>query len=328
MNEGPLSKLSAPLLALGRFESIVVTGAAGFIGSRLCEVLLEEGHNVRGVDCFTTYYDRSVKERNLSGVLEHPRFHFFERDLATDQLADVVEGAGAVLHLAAMPGLVRSWTDVAAYSHCNIVATARLLEAVTQAGSARFVQISTSSVYGLDATGDETTPLRPASPYGVTKLASENLVRAYESQLGLEAVILRYFSVYGPRQRPDMAYNIFCRSLLNDTEIQVFGDGGAVRSNTFVDDCVRGTIQALACAPSGEVFNIGGGVAITVNEAIEILGNVSGRVPKVVYKPARRGDQRVTIAQFDKATKAFGYQPAVAPTEGLARQWDWALGLA
>lgn len=323
-----MSEISSPLLAPGRFENIIVTGAAGFIGSRLCEVLLEEGHSVRGVDCFTTYYDRTVKERNLAGALAHPHFTFFERDLATDELADLVDGAPAVLHLAAMPGLVRSWTDVAAYSQCNIVATAKLLEAVTQAGQgARFVQISTSSVYGLDATGDETSVLRPASPYGVTKLASENLVRAYESQLGLEAVILRYFSVYGPRQRPDMAYNIFCRALLDDAEIRVFGDGGAVRSNTFVDDCVRGTIQALAAAPAGEVFNIGGGVAITVNEAIDILGAVSGRTPRVVHGPARRGDQRVTIAQFDKATQAFGYQPRVDPAEGLARQWAWHVGL-
>jgi nucleoside-diphosphate-sugar epimerase len=316
------------ILDLDRFNVVVVTGGAGFIGSRVCEMLLAAGHEVRVIDCFTNYYDRAIKERNLTSIRDHAKFTLHELDLATADLAAPIEGASVVLHLAAMPGLVRSWTDVAAYSHCNVVATARLLQAVTDhAPSARFVQVSTSSVYGLDATGDETTVLKPASPYGVTKLAAENLVRAYESQSGLDAIVLRYFSVYGPRQRPDMAYNIFCKALLEDREIHIFGDGSAVRSNTFVDDCARGTLQAIAKAPSGSLYNLGGGVAITVNEALDILGNVSGRTPKVVYEEARRGDQRVTIANFDKATAEIDYHPTITPTEGLALQWAWHAAL-
>jgi nucleoside-diphosphate-sugar epimerase len=305
-------------------QNIVVTGAAGFIGSRMCEVLLDAGHSVRGIDCFTDYYDRSIKERNVSIAREHTGFRFFDADLAVDDLRALTDGCDAVVHLAAMPGLVRSWTDVAGYSQCNVVATAKLLEAVSvHAPSARFIQVSTSSAYGQDATGDETTPPKPISPYGVTKLAAEYLVRAYETQVGLDAVILRYFSVYGPRQRPDMAYNIFCKALLADTEIKIFGDGGAVRSNTYVDDCVQGTIQALMHAPAGELFNIGGGVPITVNDALKILAEVSGRTPRVVHLEPRRGDQRVTIANFDKATNKIGYLPTVTPTEGLAKQWEW-----
>ena len=234
-----------------------------------------------------------------------------------------------MFHLAAMPGLVRSWTDVAAYSHCNVVATAGLLEGlVKHAPRARLVQVSTSSAYGLEATGDETAALRPASPYGVTKVAAEHLVHAYRSQFELDAIVLRYFSVYGPRQRPDMAYNIFCTALLDGSEIKVFGDGSAIRSNTFVDDCVAGTIQAAQLAPSGETYNLGGGVPITVTEAIATLAEVSGRVPNVRHLDKRVGDQSVTIANFDKASKAFGYEPQIGPAEGLARQWQWHLELA
>ena len=314
----------SPSLDLGEVRDVVVTGCAGFIGSRLTELLLDAGCNVRGIDCFTDYYDRGVKDRNLAASRDHERFRFFEADLATADVASAIEGAQAVLHLAAMPGLVRSWSDVAAYSHCNVVATARLLDTVVQvAPSARHVQISTSSVYGLEATGDETAAVHPASPYGVTKLAAEHLVHAYESQFGLESVVLRYFSVYGPRQRPDMAYNIFCRALLNDTEIQVFGDGSAVRSNTFVDDCARGTVQAMVGGRAGETYNLGGGVPITVNEALQVLADASGRTPRIVYKGARKGDQKITVANFDKATRDFGYAPTVAPIDGLARQWEW-----
>ena len=307
-------------------STVVVTGAAGFIGSRLCEVLLEQGRVVRGIDALTDYYDRNIKVRNLEICKSHDRFTWFERDLAVDAIDDIVEGADAVIHLAAMPGLVRSWTDVASYSRCNVVGTASLLEAVARvAPEARVLHVSTSSVYGLEATGDETSSLKPSSPYGITKLAAEQLVAAYRDHFGLEAVVLRYFSVYGPRQRPDMAYNIFCRLLLEGAEIPLFGDGSAVRTNTYVDDCVAGTIGAMDRARSGETYNLGGGVAITVNEAIALLSEVSGRPAKVKRFEPRRGDQLVTVANFSKATRHFGYQPAVAPVEGLAKQWEWHL---
>jgi nucleoside-diphosphate-sugar epimerase len=319
MSEAPES-----LGELATLGPVLVTGAAGFIGSRTVEVLLGLGIEVRGIDVFTDYYDRAIKVRNLANSIDHQRFRFVEADLAAEGWESALEGVRTVIHLAAMPGLVRSWTDVAGYSHCNVVATAALLRAiVAHAPAARLVQVSTSSVYGLEATGDETAELKPASPYGVTKLAAEYLVKAYRAQFELDAIVLRYFSVYGPRQRPDMAYNIFCRALLEDAEIAVFGDGGAIRSNTFVDDCVRGTLQAAQYAPSGETYNIGGGVPITVLEAINTLEQVSGRTARVRHHPPRVGDQRVTIANFDKAARDFGYQPSVAPAQGLALQWQW-----
>jgi nucleoside-diphosphate-sugar epimerase len=307
-----------------KFGRVLVTGAAGFIGSRTSEILLDLGCEVRGIDSFSDYYARGVKEQNLQLALGHERFRFDELDLAADDLNAVVDDVDAVIHLAAMPGLVRSWTDVASYSTANVVGTSRLLECVVaRAPKARFVQISTSSVYGLEATGDETTVLKPASPYGITKLAAEHLIQAYRSQHELDAVVLRYFSVYGPRQRPDMAYNIFCRLLLANEEITIYGDGSAIRSNTFVDDCVKGTIQAMQRAVSGETYNLGGGVPISVNEALAVLAEASGRRPVVRHDAKRRGDQKVTIANFDKATRDFGYQPSITPAEGLARQWEW-----
>src|SRR5215471_16099473 len=189
---------------------VVVTGAAGFIGSHLCEQLLGAGHDVVGIDCFTDYYARELKESNLVDARAHPRFTFEELDLRTAELDPVLDGADAIVNEAAMPGLVRSWHDFDAYQSCNFTALHRLIEACQRRSIGRFVQASTSSVYGANAVGDERQPTRPVSPYGVTKLAAEHLLLAHHESHGLPVVILRYFSIYGPRQRPDMAYRIFC----------------------------------------------------------------------------------------------------------------------
>jgi nucleoside-diphosphate-sugar epimerase len=302
----------------------IVTGAAGFIGSHLCERLLALGHAVIGLDAFTPYYARAVKERNLADALRHPGFRFQALDLRHDPLDAVLADTGAVFHLAATPGLVQSWTDFDAYLGNNVAATQRLLEALRrQPNPARkLIYASTSSVYGLDATGDEGVPTRPASPYGVTKLAGEHLCRAYAEADGLSVVILRYFSVYGPRQRPDMGYHRFIRALLNRQPITVHGDGRQVRGNTYVADCVEATVLALG-APAGEVYNVGGGESASVWDVLRRLEALAGRPALVRQEPARPGDQRQTFADTARIRGQLGWRPRTALAEGLARQWEW-----
>lgn len=304
---------------------VLVTGAAGFIGSHVCERLLADGNEVVGVDAFTAYYARSRKEQNLRDMLPNSRFRFIEADLRTDDLAAMVDGVNCVIHEAAMPGLPLSWTDIDGYASCNVVATARVLDASVRGGVERFVQVSTSSVYGRTAVGDETTPLQPVSPYGITKLAGEHLALAYMGSYGLPVVVLRYFSVFGPRQRPDMAYHIFIERLRRGESITVFGDGGQTRSNTFIDDCVNGTILAMADGEPGHAYNLGGADALSLREAIEIIADQLGVTPTIEFAPRRFGDQLDTAADCRKAERTFGYRPVTDLTEGLAAQVRWHL---
>jgi nucleoside-diphosphate-sugar epimerase len=300
----------------------VVTGAAGFIGSHLCEYLLRRGHEVRGVDALVPYYSPAAKERNLTAAQEFPRFRFDRLDLRHDPLGDVVDGADVVFHLAAMPGLPRSWTHFDTYQGCNILATQRLLEALCEAGRPRLVYASTSSVYGRLARGSESLPTQPVSPYGVTKLAAEHLCRAYAIEHDLPVVILRYFSVYGPRQRPDMGYHKFIRALINDEPITVFGDGHQVRGNTYVDDCVEATALAAQARP-GETYNVGGGEPATVWDVIQRLELLAGRKARVRRAPPRPGDQLLTGAVTAKITADLGWSPRTSLNDGLARQFAW-----
>jgi UDP-glucuronate 4-epimerase len=306
---------------------VVVTGAAGFIGSHLVERLIADGHEVVGIDGFIDSYPRPYKERNLEVLRDHDAFAFHAIDLREDPLDEVLDGADAVINLAAMPGLPRSWTDFESYATNNFHAVQRLIEASHRRGVGRFVQASTSSVYGRQAVGDETIPTRPVSPYGVTKLAAEHLLLAYMETLGIPVVILRYFSVYGPRQRPDMAYHIFSEALLDDRPLPVFGDGAQTRSITEVRDCVAGTIAALANGVPGEIYNIGGGQSIALLDAIQILADALGRTPRIEFQAARPGDQRDTGADTTKAHDALGYSARTGPREGLARQAAWHVGL-
>jgi nucleoside-diphosphate-sugar epimerase len=301
----------------------LVTGAAGFIGSHLCERLLLAGHTVVGLDALVPYYARNIKEANLATAQEHPRFTFHVADLRQGLLDSYLDGVDAIFHLAAMPGLPKSWTEFDLYTSCNVTATQRLLEAARRMPRLhRFIYASTSSVYGRYGSGDETLPLRPISPYGVTKLAAENLSRAYAEEHHLPLVVLRYFSVYGPRQRPDMGYHRFVEALLTDRPVTVYGDGMQVRGNTYVSDCVEATVAALDAMP-GEVYNVGGGEAVTVWDVVRKLESITGRRAEIRQEKARPGDQRHTSADTAKIYRHLGWQPDVSLEEGLARQVEW-----
>ena len=303
----------------------LVTGAAGFVGSHLCEALLARGHEVVGLDAFVPYYPRPLKEKNLSGLAAQPHFIFHETDLRVADLLPVADGCDTVFHLAAMPGLMKSWTEFPLYETCNIEGTQRLLEAVRTVGIQQFIHVSTSSVYGREATQGEDAPLQPISPYGITKLAAEHLCRAYAANFRLPITILRYFSVYGPRQRPDMGYHKLINDLLRGDTFTIFGDGEQTRSNTYVADAVLATILAMEQreVALGETFNIGGGEIISLNGVIQLLERITGRQTQLERQPPRPGDQRHTAADIGKARRVLGYNPATSLGDGLRAQVEW-----
>jgi nucleoside-diphosphate-sugar epimerase len=300
----------------------LVTGSAGFVGSHLCERLVRDGHTVVGIDSFIPYYPRPIKETNLLSLRSQRTYTHYTLDLRTDPLEAALEGIEVVYHLAAMAGLVQSWTDFDLYQSCNLAATQRLLEAVRRTTAVeKFIYASTSSVYGRFSTGDETMPTRPMSPYGVTKLAAENLCRSYE-EFDVPVVVLRYFSVYGPRQRPDMGYYRFIAALLGHQPITVYGDGQQLRGNTYIDDCVEATVAALQ-APVGETYNLGGNEMASVWEVLGKLEKITGRRAVVRHERARAGDQRSTCADTSKLQRHLGWKPKISLDEGLARQVAW-----
>jgi UDP-glucuronate 4-epimerase len=310
-------------------SKVLVTGAAGFIGSHLSEALLAEGHDVVGIDPFIPYYPRPIKEQNIAAARANGRFTFLEADLRATDLTRAVEGCSTIYHLGAMPGLMKSWSDFDLYMTCNIQATHRLLEAARAAKVAHVIHISTSSVYGKEATQGEDAPLTPFSPYGVTKLAAEQLCRAFEANFGMPITILRYFSVYGPRQRPDMAYNILIRALLKGEPFTMFGDGEQTRSNTFVADCVKATMLAGKHRDKavGQVFNVGGGEIVSLNDVVRRLEKLTGKTAVIDRKPPRPGDQKHTSANIEKARKILGYNPTFGFDDGIAAQVAWQSGL-
>jgi nucleoside-diphosphate-sugar epimerase len=302
----------------------VVTGAAGFIGSHLAERLLRDGHEVVGVDAFIPYYPRSMKENNLAQAKRHPAFQFVELDLRNSILEPTVANAEVVFHLAAMAGLVGSWVNSDLYMSCNVQATERLMQALRRSAPAlrRFIYASTSSIYGRYASGDEMMPTRPISPYGVTKLAGEQMARAFLDAFELPSVVLRYFSVYGPRQRPDMGYHKFIRALSLDEPLEICGDGQQIRGNTYIDDCVAATVAAIE-APVGECYNVGGGETASVWDIVRHLEKLAGRRARIEHVPARPGDQRATSADTAKLQRHLGWQPNTRLHEGLTAQWQW-----
>ena len=303
----------------------LVTGAAGFIGSHLCEALLAQGHTVVGLDAFIPYYPRAIKEANLTAARRQAGFHFHEADLRTAELAPLLAGCDAVFHLAAMPGLLKSWTEFGLYESCNILGTQRLLDAAREAACRHFLYVSTSSVYGREATQGETAPLQPFSPYGITKLAAEQLCRAYAANFGLPFTVLRYFSVYGPRQRPDMGYHKLIGCLLRGEPFTVYGDGEQTRSNTYVADAVAATLRAFERrdAALGETFNVGGGEIVSLNGVIRLLEEITGRTARLERQPPRPGDQLHTSARIEKAQRLLDYRPGTPLAQGLRAQVAW-----
>ena len=306
----------------------VVTGAAGFIGSHLVESLLADGREVVGVDAFTDYYARDVKEANLARARDHRAFRLVEGRLQDMDLVRLLDGAAEVFHLAAQAGVRASWgRDFSIYTDNNVLATQRLLEAA-QAGAAKIVYASSSSVYGdsPDLPLRESAACRPVSPYGVTKLAAEHLGNLYHSNLGLPVSSLRYFTVYGPRQRPDMAFHRFLKAARDGTPIEVYGDGRQTRDFTFVSDIVAATRAAAVSGRPGGVYNVGGGERVALNDVIERIGRVTGRRLEVVRREAQKGDMRDTSADTQAAARDLGFRSTVTLEEGLEREWQWISG--
>ncbi|HUI10806.1 MAG TPA: NAD-dependent epimerase/dehydratase family protein [Bacteroidota bacterium] len=304
---------------------IVVTGAAGFIGSHLAERLAGDGHDVSGIDCLTGNYARALKERNVAD-LRGGGVDVLPLDIASDDLREALRDAEAVYHLAAQPGL-SARTPFEAFERNNVVATFRLLEALRSSSGLRlFVHISTSSVYGANATGDESSEPCPTSYYGVTKLAAEQLVLAASRDRGFPACSMRLFSVYGPRERPEKLYPRLIRSMLEGAEFPLFeGSDHHLRSFTYVGDAVEGLAAALKFPDrcTGEIFNIGSDAAITTGEGIRIVERIMGVSAKIVRVPRRPGDQLATKADIAKARRVLGYAPRTPVEEGLAREVQW-----
>ncbi len=305
--------------------NILVTGAAGFIGSHLAERLIDLGHSVQGLDCFTDYYARALKELNASQVKDKGVV-FLPLDLAEDDFSAVVNDVEIVYHVAAQPGISAA-TTFETYVRNNITATHRLLEAVKQSPSFRgFINISTSSVYGADASGDETTEPKPTSYYGVTKLAAEQLALAYTRDQGSPACSLRLFSVYGPRERPDKLYSKLIRCILEDKEFPLCeGSEHHLRSYTYIGDAIDGLVAALdnfdRCI--GEIFNIGTDITLTTEEGIRTVEEVIGKPARIIMAPRRPGDQSKTHANIEKARRLLGYDPTTTLREGVEKTVEW-----
>lgn len=304
---------------------VLVTGAAGFIGSHVVDRLLADGCEVVGVDAFTGGYSRERKERNLAPALCEDGFCLVEGDLLDLDLDELLRGIESVIHLAAEPGVRRSWGGgFSKYLERNVLATQRLLEGVWRNVTPKLVYASSSSVYGPDPGRpvSEDYPPSPASPYGLSKLAAEDLIRLYARERGVPATILRYFTVYGPRQRPEMALSRFVSAALRGWPVEVFGDGEQRRDMTYVSDAVDATVAALE-APGG-VYNVGGGARATVNALLDAVREVTGAAVEARYGPAAEGDVYSTWADSGRAARLLGYEPRVGLEEGIAAQVGWA----
>lgn len=311
---------------------IIVTGAAGFIGSHLVEALLKKGEEVIGIDEFSDYYEPMFKHKNIVNLQMSPKFTLIEGDIQVLDWQTLFKDVDVIYHQAGQPGVRASWGEgFRIYTERNINATQILLEAAKNAeGLKRFVFASSSSVYG-DAetlpTHEEISP-QPVSPYGITKLAAERLGQIYHKNFGVPFVSLRYFTVYGPRQRPDMAFHKFFQAILQDEAIPVYGDGQQTRDFTFVSDVIAANLAAANVPEAvGEIFNIGGGSRVVLTEILETMAEIVGKPIKKNHIEKAMGDARHTAADVSKARKILGYQPQVSLKEGLSQEWEWVKGL-
>jgi len=304
----------------------LVTGVAGFIGSTLAERLLGRGATVVGIDCFTDYYPRAIKEANLGTARRHPAFSFVEAAIQEADLGRLLDGVTHVFHLAAQAGVRKSWgRDFRTYTTNNIEASQVLLEAVVGRPIERFVYASSSSVYGDDVAipmREDALP-RPVSPYGVSKLAAEQLCYLYHVNYAVPTVSLRYFTVYGPRQRPDMGFHKFLKAAHAGQPITLYGDGLQTRDFTFVADAVTATADAGTRGVAGRVYNIGGGSRVSINEVFDIIGRIVGRRVDVHREPAQKGDMRDTFADTTLARADLAFQPSCTLADGLKAEYEW-----
>ncbi|MEB3220314.1 MAG: NAD-dependent epimerase/dehydratase family protein [Nostocales cyanobacterium 94392] len=310
----------------------IVTGAAGFIGSHLAETLLKKGEEVIGIDEFNDYYDPMFKYKNIASLQNYANFKLIEGDIQFLEWRSLLEDVDIIYHQAAQAGVRASWGQgFRFYTERNISATQVMLEAAKDAKNLqRFIYASTSSVYG-DAETLPTSELicpKPVSPYGITKLAAERLCGLYHKNFDVPFVALRYFTVYGPRQRPDMAFHKFYKAVIQDEAIPVYGDGLQTRDFTFVSDAVAANLAAATVeAAVGEIFNIGGGSRVVLKEVLETMEEIAGKPIKRNHVEKAMGDARHTAADVSKAQKILGYQPSVNLREGLSREWEWVKGL-
>jgi UDP-glucose 4-epimerase len=304
----------------------LVTGAAGFIGSTLADALTTQGIDVVGLDCFTDYYARETKERNLAALRQRPSFRFVEDALQTTSLDSLLEGVTHIFHLSAQAGVRKSWgRDFLTYTTHNVDATQRLLEAVKERPLTRFVYASSSSVYGdgVAIPMREDAMVQPVSPYGVTKLAAEHLCLLYTANFGVPTVSLRFFTVYGPRQRPDMGFHRFIRAALTGQPITLYGDGEQTRDFTFVNDIVSALIAAGERGRSGGVYNIGGGSRVAINQVLELIQSITGRSLDIRREPTQKGDMRDTFADTTRAQAELGFSPSTSLEAGLQAEAEW-----
>jgi UDP-glucose 4-epimerase len=295
-------------------DVLLVTGAAGFIGSTLVDRLLADGHRVRGLDCFTDYYDPAIKRRNLEAATKHPRFELVEGDLVDLDLGVLLRDVNCCFHLAAQAGVRASWgRDFLVYIRCNIQATQKLLEAAKAVGLPKLVYSSSSSVYGnaVQMPMSEAALPSPVSPYGVTKLSGEQLCSLYHFNYGLPVVSLRYFTVYGPRQRPDMAFHKFVRAGLRDEPIEVYGDGSQTRDFTFVDDAVEANVAAMRYGQTLGVFNVGGGNTVSLQYVVGLIEQELGKKLAARFLPPVHGDVGHTHADTSRAASELGWRARV-----------------
>jgi nucleoside-diphosphate-sugar epimerase len=301
---------------------VIVTGCAGFIGSHLCEHLLTKGYEVLGIDNFLNQsYSAEIKKNNLTSLLEDENFTFLELDLLDDINPELFRDGDYVINEAAIPGLSLSWSNSDLYFRVNTFLPMNILNALAGVRILKFVQISTSSVYGRYAVGNENLELNPISPYGVSKLAAEYMIKNYCQINHIPFNILRYFSVFGPRQRPDMAYSQIISKLSRNEPLYIFGDGKQSRTNTFVTDIAIGTTLAMEQGRNGEVYNLSGNTSVTLTETIDFIAKELGiKNPDIVRMSEREGDQRDTKGVFEKATSDFGYNPQMNFWSGLREQ--------
>jgi nucleoside-diphosphate-sugar epimerase len=304
----------------------LVTGAAGFIASHLCRRLLKEGFKVVGIDSFTDFYPKKIKERNIKSLRNDENFKLIAADLNDLDLKKILKKTDYVFHHAAQAGVRTSWGDnFIAYLKNNIEATQNLLEAAKGLNLKKFIYASSSSVYGNcpDLPMSETSPLLPLSPYGVTKLAAENLCLLYHSNYGVPSISLRFFTVYGPGQRPDMAFHKFFKAIAKGTEIPVYGDGNQTRDFTYIDDVIDANLASLKIGKVGEIYNIGGGTQKKLKDIFPLLENICQKKVRIVSKEREKGDMLHTLASIEKARKDLNYSPQIKLRDGLKEEWLW-----